>query len=46
MMVLAVTILGAAIQKWFSVLNGGPAPATAEQGVDARPFDSANASQR
>ncbi len=32
MLVLAVTILGAAMQKWFSVLSGGPAPATAEQG--------------
>ena len=32
MMVLAVIILGAAIQKWVSVLNGGPVPATAEQG--------------
>jgi carbon starvation protein len=32
MMVLAVIILTAAVQKWFSVLNGGPAPATAEQG--------------
>jgi carbon starvation protein len=32
MMVLAVIILGAAIQKWISVLNGGPIPATAEQG--------------
>ena len=30
MMVLAVMILGAAIQKWMSVLNGGPVPATAE----------------
>lgn len=30
MIVLAVTILGAAIQKWVSVLNGGPVPATAE----------------
>jgi len=30
MIVLAVIILGAAIQKWFSVLSGGPAPATAE----------------
>ena len=30
MIVLAVIILGAAIQKWFSVLNGGPVPATAE----------------
>ena len=27
-----VIILGAAIQKWISVLNGGPIPATAEQG--------------
>ena len=31
MMVLAVIILGAAIQKWISVLNGGPVPATAER---------------
>ena len=30
MMVLAVIILGAAVQKWISVLNGGPVPATAE----------------
>jgi carbon starvation protein len=30
MMVLAVMILGAAVQKWMSVLNGGPVPATAE----------------
>jgi carbon starvation protein len=30
MIVLALVILGAAIQKWISVLNGGPAPATAE----------------
>jgi carbon starvation protein len=30
MMILAVIILGAAIQKWVSVLNGSPAPATAE----------------
>ena len=30
MMVLAVIILGAAVQKWMSVLNGGPVPATAE----------------
>jgi carbon starvation protein len=30
MIILAVIILGAAIQKWLSVLNGGPAPATAE----------------
>jgi carbon starvation protein len=29
MMVLAIMILGAAIQKWISVLNGGPVPATA-----------------
>ena len=29
MMVLAVIVLGAAIQKWMSVLGGGPAPATA-----------------
>ena len=30
MMVLAVMILGAAVQKWISVINGGPVPATAE----------------
>ena len=30
MMVLAVVILGSAVQKWISVLNGGPVPATAE----------------
>jgi len=30
MMVLAVIVLGAAVQKWISVLNGGPVPATAE----------------
>ncbi|MDP2318034.1 MAG: carbon starvation protein A [Acidobacteriota bacterium] len=30
MMGLAVVILGAAVQKWVSVLNGGPVPATAE----------------
>ena len=30
MMVLALIILGAAVQKWISVLNGGPVPATAE----------------
>ena len=30
MMVLAVIILGAAVQKWMSVLSGGPVPATAE----------------
>jgi hypothetical protein len=30
MMVLAVMILGAAMQKWISVINGGPVPATAE----------------
>jgi len=30
MMTLAVIILGAAMQKWISVLNGGPIPATAE----------------
>jgi len=30
MMVLAIIILGAAVQKWVSVLNGGPVPATAE----------------
>ena len=32
MIVLALIILGAAIQKWASVLNGGPVPATADQG--------------
>jgi carbon starvation protein len=32
MIVLALIILGAAIQKWISVLTGGPVPATAEQG--------------
>ncbi|HEX4913952.1 MAG TPA: carbon starvation protein A [Vicinamibacterales bacterium] len=32
MIVLAVVILGAAVQKWLSVLNGGPVPATAERG--------------
>jgi len=32
MIVLALVILGAAIQKWISVLSGGPVPATAEQG--------------
>jgi carbon starvation protein len=31
MIVLALIILGAAIQKWISVLNGGPVPATAER---------------
>ena len=31
MIVLALIILGAAIQKWISVLNGGPIPATAER---------------
>jgi carbon starvation protein len=31
MMVLAVIILGAAVQKWISVLSGGPVPATAER---------------
>jgi len=31
MMVLAVIILGAAVQKWISILNGGPVPATAER---------------
>jgi carbon starvation protein len=31
MIVLAVVILGAAVQKWLSVLNGGPVPATAER---------------
>ena len=30
MMVLALIILGAAVKKWVSVLNGGPVPATAE----------------
>jgi len=30
MLVLAVVILGAAGQKWISVMNGGPVPATAE----------------
>jgi len=30
MMVLAVIVLTGAIQKWVSVLSGGPAPATAE----------------
>ena len=30
MIVLALIILGAAVQKWISVLNGGPVPATAE----------------
>ena len=30
MMVLAVIVLSAAVQKWISVLNGGPVPATAE----------------
>ena len=30
MMGLAIVILGAAVQKWVSVLNGGPVPATAE----------------
>jgi len=29
MMVLALIILGSAVQKWFSVLNGGPVPETA-----------------
>jgi carbon starvation protein len=28
MMVLAVIILGSAVRKWISVLNGGPVPAT------------------
>ena len=32
MILLALIILGAAIQKWISVWNGGPVPATAEQG--------------
>jgi carbon starvation protein len=31
MIVLALIILGAAAQKWLSVLNGGPVPATAER---------------
>ena len=31
MIVLALIILGAAIQKWISVMSGGPVPATAEQ---------------
>lgn len=31
MMGLAIIILGAAVQKWMSVLNGGPVPETAEQ---------------
>lgn len=31
MMVLAVIVLGAAVQKWASVLSGGPVPETAEQ---------------
>jgi carbon starvation protein len=31
MIVLALIILGAAIQKWISVMNGGPVPATAER---------------
>ena len=31
MLALALIILGAAIQKWFSVLSGGPVPATAER---------------
>ena len=30
-LVLAVVVLGGAIQKWVSVLNGGPVPATAER---------------
>jgi carbon starvation protein len=30
MMVLAVIVLTGAVQKWVSVLSGGPAPATAE----------------
>ncbi len=30
MMVLAVVVLGAALQKWLSVLNGGPAPQPVE----------------
>ena len=29
MLIMAVTVLGAAIQKWISVVNGGPVPATA-----------------
>jgi carbon starvation protein len=32
LMVLSVVVLSGAIQKWVSVLNGGPVPATAEQG--------------
>ena len=31
MIVLALVILGAAVQKWISIWNGGPVPATAEQ---------------
>ncbi|MBM3809798.1 MAG: carbon starvation protein A [Acidimicrobiia bacterium] len=31
MLVLAVIVLASAISKWASVLNGGPAPATAEE---------------
>jgi carbon starvation protein len=31
MMILALMVLGAAIQKWASVLSGGPVPETAEQ---------------
>ena len=31
MMVLAVIVLGSAIQKWVQVLSGGPVPETAEQ---------------
>jgi carbon starvation protein len=32
LIVLAIVVLTGAIQKWLSVLNGGPVPATAEQG--------------
>jgi carbon starvation protein len=32
LIVLAVVVLTGAIQKWLSVLNGGPVPATAERG--------------
>jgi carbon starvation protein len=31
MMILALMVLAAAIQKWASVLSGGPVPETAEQ---------------
>jgi len=30
MLIMAVMVLSAAIQKWISVVNGGPVPATAE----------------